>query len=46
MNPKDFFAEIKRRNGIRMAGLYLFGAWLLVQVKGTLLPVFDAGNIR
>ena len=25
-----------------MAGLYLVGAWLLVQVAGTLLPVFDA----
>ncbi len=34
--------ELKRRNVIRMAGLYLVGAWLLVQVAGTLLPVFDA----
>ncbi len=35
-------AELKRRNVIRMAGLYLVGAWLLVQVAATLLPVFDA----
>ena len=42
MNPKDFSAEIKRRNVLRTAGLYLVGAWLLVQVAGTLLPVFDA----
>ncbi len=42
MNPNDFFAELKRRNVMRMAGLYLVGAWLLVQVAGTLLPVFDA----
>ena len=35
-------AELKRRNVIRMAGLYLVGAWLLVQVAGTLLPVFEA----
>ena len=35
-------AELKRRNVIRMAGLYLIGAWLLVQVAATLLPVFGA----
>jgi TolB-like protein/Tfp pilus assembly protein PilF len=32
--------ELRRRNVIRMAGLYLVGAWLLVQVAGTLLPIF------
>lgn len=37
-----FIAELKRRNVIRMAGLYLVGAWLVVQVADTLLPVFDA----
>ena len=37
-----FFTELKRRNVIRMAGLYLVGAWLLVQVAGTVLPMFDA----
>jgi TolB-like protein/Tfp pilus assembly protein PilF len=37
-----FFAELKRRNVIRMAGLYLVGAWLLVQVSGTVLPMFGA----
>lgn len=36
------FAELKRRNVIRMAGLYLVGAWLVIQVAATLLPVFDA----
>ena len=35
-------AELKRRNVIRMAGLYLVGAWLIVQVAATLLPTFDA----
>ena len=34
--------ELKRRNVIRMAGLYLVGAWLVVQVSGTLLPMFGA----
>ena len=38
----NFISELKRRNVIRMAGLYLVGAWLIVQVAGTLLPVFEA----
>src|SRR5947208_16210562 len=38
----SFFAELKRRNVIRMAGLYLVGAWLIVQVTGTVLPMFGA----
>jgi adenylate cyclase len=46
MNSKSFFAELKRRNVIRMARLYLVVAWLFVQVAGTVLPVFDAGNIQ
>jgi hypothetical protein len=35
-------AELRRRNVIRMAGLYLVGAWLVTQVAGTVLPMFDA----
>jgi TolB-like protein/Tfp pilus assembly protein PilF len=42
MRLQNFFAELKRRNVIRMAGLYLVGAWLLVQVAGTVLPMFGA----
>ena len=34
--------ELRRRNVIRMAGLYLVGAWLIVQVSGTVLPMFGA----
>jgi TolB-like protein len=34
-------AELKRRNVIRMDGLYLVGAWLLIQIAETLLPAFD-----
>ncbi len=37
-----FLSELKRRNVFRMAGLYLVGAWLLVQVAGTVLPMFGA----
>ena len=40
--PKNFLTELKRRNVIRMAGLYLVGAWLVVQVAGTVLPMFGA----
>jgi TolB-like protein len=36
----NLFAELKRRNVIRVAGLYLVVAWLVVQVAETLLPVF------
>ena len=34
-------AELRRRNVIRMAGLYLVGAWLIIQIAETLLPAFD-----
>lgn len=34
--------ELRRRNVIRMGGLYLVGAWLLVQVASTVLPMFGA----
>ena len=37
-------AELKRRNVIRVAGLYLVAAWLVVQVAGTLLPAFDVST--
>ena len=29
----SFLSELKRRNVISMAGLYLVGAWLIVQVS-------------
>ena len=34
---KSFLGELKRRNVVRMAGLYLVGVLLLVQAAGTLL---------
>jgi TolB-like protein/Tfp pilus assembly protein PilF len=42
MKIDNFLAELKRRNVIRFAGLYLVGAWLIVQVSGTVLPMFGA----
>jgi TolB-like protein len=38
----SFLAELRRRNVIRMAGLYLVGAWLVTQVAATVLPLFGA----
>ncbi len=38
----SLFAEFKCRKVIRMAGLYLVGAWLLVQVAGMLRLMFGA----
>ncbi|HJT82711.1 MAG TPA: hypothetical protein VJ719_16055, partial [Chthoniobacterales bacterium] len=38
----SFFTELKRRNVIRAAGLYLVAAWLVVQVASTVLPMFGA----
>ena len=37
----SLIAELRRRNVIRMAGLYLVAAWLITQVAGTLLPMFE-----
>ena len=42
MKIDNFFAELKRRNVVRMAGLYLVGAWLVTQVTSTVLPMFGA----
>lgn len=38
----NFIGELRRRNVIRMAGLYLVGAWLVTQVAATVLPLFGA----
>ena len=37
----NLFAELKRRNVIRMAAVYLVAAWLIVQVAQALLPAFE-----
>ena len=42
MASRNFFSELKRRNVVRMAGLYLVGSWLLTQVASTVLPMFGA----
>ena len=35
-----FLAELRRRHVIRVAGLYVVTAWLLIQIAETLLPIF------
>jgi hypothetical protein len=41
----DFFREVKRRNVHRMAGLYLVGAWLVVQIAATIFPAFGFADL-
>ncbi len=38
----SFFAELRRRKIFKVGAAYLVVAWLVVQVTGTLLPMFDA----
>ncbi len=38
----NLLVELKRRSVIRMAGLYLVGAWLIVRVVGTVSPMLGA----
>ena len=41
----DILGDLKRRNVHRMAGLYLVGSWLIVQVAATIFPVFGFGAL-
>src|SRR5882724_5599819 len=42
MNPRTFFAELKRRNVYKVAITYAVVAWLLIQAASILLPTFEA----
>ena len=44
MNPKTFFAELKRRRVYSVAVAYLVGGWALAQGIAQVLPVFDIPN--
>ncbi|HMH04398.1 MAG TPA: hypothetical protein VK556_09395, partial [Candidatus Udaeobacter sp.] len=44
MNPKKFFAELKRRRVYSVAVAYLVGGWALTQGIAQVLPVFDIPN--
>jgi TolB-like protein/Flp pilus assembly protein TadD len=44
VNPKTFFAELKRRRVYSVAVAYLVGGWALAQGVAQVLPVFDIPN--
>src|SRR6476646_5996720 len=42
MNPRNFFAELKRRNVYKVAVAYAVVGWLVIQISSTVLPTFHA----
>lgn len=44
MDPRNFFAELKRRNVYRVAVAYAIIAWLLVQIATQTFPFFAIPN--
>src|SRR5213082_2413032 len=44
MDPKNFFAELKRRNVYKVAVAYAVVGWLLVQVATQVFPIFEILN--
>ena len=41
---KSIFAELKRRNVLRVGAAYVVAAWLLIQVAETIFPLFGFGD--
>jgi TolB-like protein/Tfp pilus assembly protein PilF len=44
VNPKTFFAELKRRNVYKVAIAYGVVAWLLMQIASQIFPFFEIPN--
>ena len=44
MNPRNFLAELKRRNVYKVGAAYIVVAWLLIQVATQVFPFFDIPN--
>ncbi len=44
MNPKNFFAELKRRNVYKVAIAYAVVAWLLMQIATQVFPFLEIPN--
>jgi TolB-like protein/Tfp pilus assembly protein PilF len=44
LNPRNFFAELKRRNVYKVAIAYAVVAWLLMQVASQIFPFFEIPN--
>jgi TolB-like protein/Tfp pilus assembly protein PilF len=44
VNPRNFFAELKRRDVYKVAVAYIIGGWALSQGVAQVFPVFDVPN--
>jgi TolB-like protein/Tfp pilus assembly protein PilF len=44
MNPRNLFAELKRRNVYKVAIAYAVVAWLLIQIASQVFPFFEIPN--
>src|SRR6266540_5999880 len=44
MNPRSFFAELKRRNVYKVAVAYAVVGWLLMQIASQIFPFFEIPN--
>jgi hypothetical protein len=44
VNPKKFFAELKRRHVYKVAIAYAVVAWLLIQIATQVFPFFEIPN--
>jgi TolB-like protein/Flp pilus assembly protein TadD len=44
MNPRNFFAELKRRSVYKVAVAYAVVAWLLMQIASQIFPFFEIPN--
>jgi TolB-like protein/Tfp pilus assembly protein PilF len=44
MNPRNFLAELKRRNVYRVAVAYAVVSWLLIQIATQVFPFFEIPN--
>jgi TolB-like protein/Tfp pilus assembly protein PilF len=44
VNPKNFFAELKRRNVYRVAVVYAIVGWLVMQIAATVVPALHLSD--
>src|SRR3984893_4776518 len=44
MNPRNFFAELKRRNVYKVAVAYAVVSWLIIQIATQVFPFFEVPN--
>src|SRR3979411_1561454 len=44
MDPRNFFAELKRRNVYKVAVAYAVVSWLIIQIATQVFPFFEVPN--